>query len=196
MALALIDKLIEMIDGYMPTKKDDTESKTEEHDTHEHDDHEHGIPHEIMRTQSPIDFITKDLIPLHKDEMRKVPFKIKYPSKIDGCHIINNGYTVQVNIPSDVSCEMHLKGDVFKLVQFHFHCPSEHTIDGRSYHMEMHLVHLNKNNDIAVMGYIFDSDFGKSVKPKWKLSQLKQHESAEPLTITSMYHILLNIHVC
>jgi carbonic anhydrase len=28
-------------------------------------------------------------------------------------------------------------------VQFHMHAPSEHTIDGRSYDLEVHIVHTN-----------------------------------------------------
>lgn len=32
-------------------------------------------------------------------------------------------------------------GKVFELKQFHFHTPSEHTIDGEYFPLEMHLVH-------------------------------------------------------
>ena len=192
MALALIDEIIKAIDVEFPTKIEDTDVKIDDHGHGHggHGSHDCGIPHELMRTQSPINFITNDLMPLSKDEMKKIPFKIKYPSKIKGCHIINNGYTVQVNIPSDVVCEIYLKGDVFKLIQFHFHCPSEHTINDKSFNMEMHLVHLNKNGDIAVMGFIFDSTVAKSAKPKFKLSKSKHHLLLEPSTkkMTSMLH--------
>ena len=30
---------------------------------------------------------------------------------------------------------------LFKPIQFHFHSPSEHTIDGRHYDLEMHFYH-------------------------------------------------------
>jgi carbonic anhydrase len=40
-------------------------------------------------------------------------------------------------------------------VQFHFHTPSEHLIDGKPYEMEMHLVHVNDDGQIAVLGFIF-----------------------------------------
>ena len=36
---------------------------------------------------------------------------------------------------------LRLDGDVYSLLQFHFHAPSEHTIDGDHSDMEMHLVH-------------------------------------------------------
>lgn len=31
-----------------------------------------------------------------------------------------------------------------ELLQFHFHAPSEHAMDGKRYAMEVHLVHRNK----------------------------------------------------
>ena len=47
--------------------------------------------------------------------------------------------------------------------QFHFHAPSEHTIDGKYYDLEMHIVHLfdqSVHGDEhlgAVIGIMFDS---------------------------------------
>jgi carbonic anhydrase len=37
-------------------------------------------------------------------------------------------------------------------VQFHFHSPSEHTINGKHYAMEVHLVHKNDEGQLAVVG--------------------------------------------
>lgn len=33
-----------------------------------------------------------------------------------------------------------------ELLQFHFHAPSEHAMDGLRYAMEVHLVHKNKSS--------------------------------------------------
>jgi carbonic anhydrase len=41
-------------------------------------------------------------------------------------------------------------------LQFHFHTPSEHTIDGRSYPLEMHLVHADDQGRLAVLGVLFE----------------------------------------
>lgn len=39
------------------------------------------------------------------------------------------------------------------MIQFHFHKPSEHTIDGQSFPMELHIVHRNPaNGALAVVG--------------------------------------------
>merc|ERR1711902_195355 len=72
-----------------------------------------------------------------------------YPQKVDNCTIMNNGHTVQVNIPGDAKCQLVYKGKPFTLRQFHFHTPSEHTLDSKQYEMEMHLVHTNDNDFLA-----------------------------------------------
>lgn len=39
-------------------------------------------------------------------------------------------------------------------MQFHFHSPSEHTINGKHYAMEVHLVHKNDEGQLAVVGVL------------------------------------------
>ena len=47
----------------------------------------------------------------------------------------------------------------FTLVQFHFHSPSEHTINGKLYDLEMHMVHTYMDGSLgAVIGIMFDRD--------------------------------------
>jgi carbonic anhydrase len=52
----------------------------------------------------------------------------------------------------------------FEASQFHFHSPSEHTIDGKYYDLEMHTVHLDKNEGgtdgfiAAALGIMFSVD--------------------------------------
>lgn len=41
-------------------------------------------------------------------------------------------------------------------MQFHFHTPSEHTVGGKSYGNEMHLVHKNDKNELAVVGVLIE----------------------------------------
>jgi carbonic anhydrase len=45
-----------------------------------------------------------------------------------------------------------VEGKRYVLAQFHFHAPSEHTIDGRHADMEMHLVHKSEDGQVAVVG--------------------------------------------
>lgn len=55
-------------------------------------------------------------------------------------NIKNNGHTVQVEFNQGATLELDNKK--FELKQFHLHSPSENTILGKSYPMELHLVHV------------------------------------------------------
>lgn len=58
---------------------------------------------------------------------------------------------------------MTLDNQVHKLAQFHFHSPSEHTINGQSYPLEMHMVHYNEDLDqYAVFGILFSEGVNNS----------------------------------
>ena len=65
--------------------------------------------------------------------------------------LVNNGHTVQANAITE-SNSMIVEGNEYKLLQFHFHTPSEHQFNGQSYEMELHLVHSDKNGNLAVLG--------------------------------------------
>lgn len=59
----------------------------------------------------------------------------------------------------------------FNAAQFHFHSESEHTINGKRFDFEMHVVHMantTKNGIIAsAIAIIFDPvNFDKSVTPE------------------------------
>lgn len=45
---------------------------------------------------------------------------------------------------------------VFNPKQFHFHTPSEHTVDGKYYEAEMHLVTQATDGTYSVVGLFFD----------------------------------------
>ena len=64
--------------------------------------------------------------------------------------IVNNGHTVQVNYATGSTLTVGTKK--YRLLQFHFHTPSEHLKDGRSYPLEGHLVHIDDFGGLAVLG--------------------------------------------
>lgn len=47
--------------------------------------------------------------------------------------------------------------DTYRLLQFHAHTPSEHTLDGKSFPMEIHFVHQNDAGELAVVGVMIES---------------------------------------
>ncbi|KAH0664397.1 hypothetical protein KY284_029328 [Solanum tuberosum] len=44
----------------------------------------------------------------------------------------------------------------YQLQQIHWHTPSEHSIDGKRYDMEAHLVHMSSDGKIAVIGILYE----------------------------------------
>ena len=87
---------------------------------------------------------------------------------------MNNGHTVQVNIDPSNKCTVNIAGKEFKLVQFHFHTPSEHTVDSQQFDMELHLVHVNEKSEIAVLGFMFSTK-QKYQRPKLELTKSRAH---------------------
>ena len=69
--------------------------------------------------------------------------------------VVNNGHTIQVNLFGDNV--LMVRGSAYKLVQFHFHTPSEEQINYRSFAMVAHLVHKNSQDQLAVVSVLFDS---------------------------------------
>ncbi len=67
--------------------------------------------------------------------------------------MVNNGHTIQVNVPP--GNVMARGGKFFELLQFHFHAPSEHTVDGKTFPMEAHFVHRDKENGNLVVLAVF-----------------------------------------
>merc|ERR1719400_2047922 len=130
------------------------------------------------RMQSPINIISSfecgHTKIMNDKEFVKSPLKFSYPPFVYNCSIMNNGHTVQVNIDPMNKCMVSIHGKEYKLVQFHFHTPSEHTIDSKQYDMEMHLVHVNEKGEIAVLGFIFTKK-QKYQRPKLELTQSRAH---------------------
>lgn len=97
--------------------------------------------------QSPINIVTANV--LYDTELVDHPLQVRYESETHVC-VHNTGYSVKVvcNAESTITGGP-LGSDVYKLAQFHLHWGSEdsrgaeHTINGKVYSAELHLVHWN-----------------------------------------------------
>jgi carbonic anhydrase len=107
--------------------------------------------------QSPIDIVApiKSQLPA---------LKLSWGKTADT--IINNGHTIQLNFAEGSTLKL---GDTtYKLLQVHFHHPSEHLIGGKSFSMEAHFVHRADSGGLAVVGVMLsegrpNATFGKIV---------------------------------
>lgn len=108
------------------------------------------------RAQSPIDIGTAGVAPGDAP-----PLKFEY-GKVT-VELFDNGHTVQADIvaPAGKSARKApalIRGaQRFELQQFHVHVPSEHTVDGREYAGELHLVHQSKDGTLAVVGLLLEA---------------------------------------
>jgi carbonic anhydrase len=63
--------------------------------------------------------------------------------------LINDGHTVQVNVPP--GSYILVNGHRYELLQYHFHHPSEEAVKGRLSDMDVHLVHKDAEGKLAVI---------------------------------------------
>jgi carbonic anhydrase len=74
--------------------------------------------------------------------------------KPQSLEIVNNGHTIQAN--AKPGSTLTIGKDVYNLVQFHFHAPSEHWIGGKRSAMEVHFVHAGPEGRLAVVGVLMN----------------------------------------
>jgi carbonic anhydrase len=95
--------------------------------------------------QSPLDLTRK----AGTSDLETIVFDYK-PTQLN---VVNNGHTVQVDY--DPGSRLILNNTPYDLVQFHFHVPSEHRLNGMEFPMEAHLVHRASDGSLAVVGMLF-----------------------------------------
>jgi carbonic anhydrase len=93
--------------------------------------------------QSPID--------IRNSQKADLP-PIQFDYKSSPLRIIDNGHTVMINYQPGSS--ISVGGHKYALKQFHFHRPSEETINGKAYEMEVHLVHADQEGKLAVVAVL------------------------------------------
>ena len=89
--------------------------------------------------QSPVNIIAANAQP---DANRNRPLALDYRQRTLINNVINNGHSIQFDFAAGDA--LAYQGRRFDLMQIHFHSPSEHTLNGIRYPVELHLVHINK----------------------------------------------------
>jgi carbonic anhydrase len=117
------------------------------------------------KRQSPVDISNETPAELYPLNFQYQPIPLL---------VLNNGHTLQANYNTLVREQSVtvggksypvkgkavynstlMLGDVpYKLLQFHFHTPSEHARNGQRYAMEVHLVHKSADANLAVVGVL------------------------------------------
>ncbi|MGX7024289.1 carbonic anhydrase family protein [Vagococcus hydrophili] len=96
--------------------------------------------------QSPIDIVNNDTLPMNDDG----DIILRYRKKANA--IVNTGYCIQGYLNGVAS----INNRKFEFQQFHFHAKGEHTIDGKDFPLELHLVHQSESGKMAVIAVHFE----------------------------------------
>jgi len=85
---------------------------------------------------------------------------------------------------------LSLNGKEYALEQFHFHTPSEHQFNSKSFPMELHLVHKDPYGKLAVLGImIHEGNENEKLAPAWNVLPKKESEKAivkEPIDLNAL----------
>ena len=81
-------------------------------------------------------------------------------------------------------------GRTFELKQFHFHAPSENTVNGKHFPLEGHLVHADQDGNLAVVAVMFNegaaNPFIASLWQKMPSKAGDKNALAEPLSVSDL----------
>jgi len=124
--------------------------------------------------QTPINIIATE-------DVNITPLDFNYTA--NATTVINNGHTIQVNIDSGSSVQ--IDGVDFKLLQFHFHTPSENNINGDKFPLEAHFVHQSSDGDLAVVAVMFEKgDSNPIIEKIWSKFPLEEEKEVS-LTLSA-----------
>ncbi|KAE8696702.1 Alpha carbonic anhydrase 5 [Hibiscus syriacus] len=98
--------------------------------------------------QSPIDMSSERVnIVSHLGRLRR-------SYKPTNAVLRNRGHDMMLRWEGEAGA-IEINGTEYELHQCHWHSPSEHTINGRRYDLELHLVHESADGKIAVVGIMY-----------------------------------------
>ncbi|GFP83870.1 alpha carbonic anhydrase 4, partial [Phtheirospermum japonicum] len=136
---------------------------------------------ETGKLQSPIDLLDGNV------ELCSGLGNLKRAYKPAPAVIRNRGHDIMVQWTGDAG-GLIINGTKYKLVQCHWHTPSEHQIDGRSFNMELHMVHNASDGAIAVVAIMYvlgrPDTFLQRVLP-----HLKSHNEGVELGVVNPWEI-------
>lgn len=95
--------------------------------------------------QAPVNIVTSNV------QQISLPVSLKPDYPAASGVVVNTGTTIQVN----TSGGLKIGNQAYKLLQYHFHTPSEEAINGVHFKMNVHLVHQNAAGKLAVIGVNF-----------------------------------------
>ncbi|KAG8047512.1 hypothetical protein GUJ93_ZPchr0008g13281 [Zizania palustris] len=100
------------------------------------------------KMQSPID------LPHERVKVIGSLSYLNYSYRAAEASIVNRGHDVMLKFEGAAGSVV-IDGTAYYLSQLHWHWPSEHTVDGRRYDLELHMVHESADKKAAVVGVLY-----------------------------------------
>src|SRR5687768_1180439 len=140
------------------------------------------------KSQSPIDLVTSAQAgePNWSVDFKTTSLEIAHHEHVDD--ILDNGHTIQVTVEEGSTLSLNEK--TYNLKQFHFHTPSEHTVDGKNLPLEMHMVHQSTDGSFGVIGLLFEEG-----KANENLKKIIEHMPSLPGESTHFKDVKLDLNV-
>lgn len=99
--------------------------------------------------QSPIDIMD------NRVETTSTLGTLERDYKPSNATVTNRGYDMMLRWIGGGG-HIHINGTEYQLNQVHWHTPSEHTINGQRFNLELHIVHQSADEKIAVVGILYE----------------------------------------
>ena len=149
-----------------------TEAAAEEHLDYENQDE---WDFESGGMQSPINIETGAAEAMIEDGS----LNLDYAEEI--IDVIDNGHSIEMEDGGQAT----IAGRSFELTQFHLHSPSEHTLDGEYFPIELHFVHKAQDGRLAVIAVFFKEGTANAAFQEI-LDDVKENEET---TVASGVHL-------
>ena len=112
------------------------------------------------------------------------------PTALD---VVNNGHTIKAD--SSSASTITLNNHTYKLIQVHFHTPSENHINGQSFPMEAHFVHADDTGNLAVIGLMYkEGEANNSLAPIWNNMPAAAGNTEKPSGMTLDTNAMLPVN--
>ncbi|WVZ75163.1 hypothetical protein U9M48_023246, partial [Paspalum notatum var. saurae] len=98
--------------------------------------------------QSPIDIVKDEAV--YNPQLD--PLERDYTAT--NATIVDNVFNIALRY-NDTTGTVKVGGTKYKLKQLHWHSPSENTINGQRFAMELHMVHLTEDGNITVVAILY-----------------------------------------
>ena len=114
-----------------------------------------------------------------KGPFAKALYKLAPDYKPGPLTILNNGHTIQVNVPA--GSKLRVDSKPYDLVQFLFPRPSEEQLDGKPMDMVIHFVHKNEAGELVVLGVLVKAgNENPGIKALWAHAPAKEGPAVSP----------------